>query len=162
MKRAVALGLGLVVAGGAVAPALAYHYDPVNKVWVIDCTEAPPYDDAKAKSGWQPFVGDDYKGRKYVGARTNDPYYVVYVDPNAKKVTVGAWQPWHDSAGPVPGYVQGPFFFDQSVSISPAAVEHCNRSVGWPPVRWDKVPGGQPKPPVPVPSRIPIPPPLPL
>jgi hypothetical protein len=146
------LALGSVVAvGGALAgPAFAYHYDPVTKQWVIDCTKAPPFDSNKAQSGWQVFAGDQYQGKVYVGARSNDPYVVGYVDPNAKRVTVGAWQPWHDANFGVPGVTTGPWFFDQSVTVSPntahpeQSVQRCNTSVHWPPANT----------PVPVPNAV--------
>lgn len=136
-RRYLIAGLvGAALAVGGIAPALAYHYDPVLKRWVIDCSSAPAYDPNKQVSvpqfggmGWQPHGGDQYRGQYMVGVQSADPYVIVFVDPTRRQAKAAVWQPWYGEDEMAAGHVKPPFFIDQSVTVDQSGVHRCDTSI---------------------------------
>lgn len=152
IMRAVALGVAVASAGAVVAPAMGARWDPVKKQWIIECGAVPAYESNKSTYGWEAWAGPANGNGTWYGARSGDSYYVASVDPTNQKATVYLWQPWHDSTAYPGGVVQGPFFFDMSVTAGRSGVSYCNTNHRVPPTNPQP-----PAPPVSIPRHIPPP-----
>lgn len=121
-------------AGALAVPAMAAHRDSTG-AYQPDCASPtpPPYDGAGSKtvSGWSVY-GGPATGSSWVGAHSNDPYYMANVDTTNKSVTVEAWQSYRDEGtiGPPAAGVKGPMYVDASASVSASGgVTTCNGSI---------------------------------
>jgi len=151
VRRAVALGLALAGAGAVVSPALAARWDPKKQQWIVECGAVPAYESNKSTYGWEAWAGGANGNGTWYGGRSGDSYLVAEVDPASQEAGVYLWQPWHDSTPYGGGAVQGPFFFDMSVTASKSGVNVCNTN--------HRVPPTNPQPPVTPPRRLPPAPP---
>lgn len=131
MALALAMGTALSAGGALVGPAWAAHYDPDKGQWVADCSSSPTFDGNKAVSGWDVYGGAANGSGTNYGAQSAGPYYLARVDPNAKTVQAGAWQPWEDH-NPIAVVVHPPFYLDASVTVDanhPTNNPLCQKSV---------------------------------